>query len=302
METSGEMVDQGSSEQSDDGFVSLEEASDADLDAFIQEDRSAETDTLESRPNEVNAPDEEYAEGVEEYAEESPRGETKEEASTRIAQLEAQLAQTQKYVKQRGNEIGELRKQARDLILEKEALARELENDNPREAARLDRVIEVEKVKEYKLQQEEERLSRVEQAYDIVPRYINADEMDVGAIRQELLDDNLPQDWIDNTFIPNMFELAPPETIVHLAKRAIYGKAIKYLVPALQERDARIAQLEAQVRGKGENLLNGLKRAASTPPPLTTSSSVSDNSNRSPSIDPSKMSDAELDEFLKRNG
>jgi hypothetical protein len=291
-------VEEGISESSDDGLVEIFEASDEDLDAFIQADQGSEAEESPAHPQEVSTPAPEV-----EATPEQPKAEETEQSpppAPSVEELEAvkaRLAQAEKYAKQRGTEIGELRKALRESIAEKDAQARDLEMDNPREAARLDRVIDAEKVKEFRLQQEEERLARVHDAYQTVPRYVKPEEMDVEAIRAELLQDGLQPEWVTQ-FMPNMFEQALPETIIHLAKRAYYGKIIRALVPELQKRDARIAELESKSRGKGENILSGIKKAASSPPPLTTASSASQAPGRSPSVDPSKMSDAELEEYL----
>lgn len=292
-----EAVDEGTSELNDDGLVEITEATDADLEAYLQADQENEAEESPAHPEEVSEPApamEKQEPAKEELVADAPRPPTAEE----LEAVTARLAQAEKYAKQRGTEIGELRKALRESIAEKDALARELELDNPREAARLDRLIDAEKAKEFNLQKEEERINRVQDAYETVPRYVKPEEMDVEAIKTELLQDGLPPEWVGQ-FVPNMFEQALPETIIHLAKRAYYGKIIRVLVPELQKRDALIAELQSKSRGKGENILNGIKKAMSSPPPLTTASSASQIPGRSPSIDPTAMSDAELDEYLR---
>lgn len=291
-------VEEGTSDLSDDGLVEVSEATDADLEAFLQADQEGVAEESQDHPQEASEPAPVMEKQEQPKAEEPPQEAPQAPSVEELEAVKARLAQAEKYAKQRGTEIGELRKALRESIAEKDAQARDLEMDNPREAARLDRVIDAEKVKEFRLQQEEERLARVHDAYQTVPRYVKPEEMDVEAIRAELLQDGLQPEWVTQ-FMPNMFEQALPETIIHLAKRAYYGKIIRALVPELQKRDARIAELESKSRGKGENILSGIKKAASSPPPLTTASSASQAPGRSPSVDPSKMSDAELDEYLK---
>lgn len=294
-----EAVEEGTSDLDDDGLIELTDATDADLEAFLRADQEGVAEVSQDHPQEASEPA-----PVMEAKQEQPKAEEPEQEAPKAPSVEeleavkARLAQAEKYAKQRGTEIGELRKALRESIAERASQAKDLEMDNPREAARLDREIDEDRAKEYKLQQEEERLARVHDAYQTVPRYVKPEEMDVEAIRAELLQDGLQPEWVGQ-FIPNMFEQALPETLIHLAKRAYYGKIIRALVPELQKRDARIAELENKSRGKSENILSGIKKAASSPPPLVTSSSATQASGRAPSIPLDQMTDAELDSYLK---
>jgi hypothetical protein len=291
-------VEEGTSDLNDDGLVEVSEATDADLEAFLQADQEGVAEESQDHPQEASEPTPVLEKQEQPKAEEPPQEAPKAPSVEELEAVKARLAQAEKYAKQRGTEIGELRKALRESIAAMDAQARDLEMDNPREAARLDREIDADKAKEFKLQQEEERLARVHDAYQTVPRYVKPEEMDVEAIRAELLQDGLQPEWVGQ-FIPNMFEQALPETLIHLAKRAYYGKIIRALVPELQKRDARIAELESKSRGKGENILSGIKKAASSPPPLTTASSATQISGRAPSVPLDQMTDAELDSYLK---
>jgi hypothetical protein len=276
-------------------MVSLEEATDAELDAFLEQaDKGkASEEIVEETTSESNEPGKTEAE----KQTETPQ---KTVDANEHAALQAKLKQVQLYADRRSTEIGELRKQNKELLAQLQQSAEETELSNPREAAKIDRAIEAVQAKDSQLAEEEATLHRTKQAMEIVPNYVKPEEMDLAAIKQELLDDGLEVPLVDK-FISNIYESAYPETIIHLAKRAHYAKALRQIVPIAKQLYEDNQKLTEQLKKRGGDVLKGVQKELNKVAPITTATSASNSLDRSAVVDPSSMSDAEIEEYLKKH-
>lgn len=225
-----------------------------------------------------------------------PAQPTQEEFEKLKQRLQAQA----NFLDRRSQEIGELRKQNRELVARLQREAEEIQDDNPRLAVRYDRAIEDAQRREQQLASEQAQAQRERESLELVPKYVPQEEFDVEAMRLELKEDNLPEDFISD-FVKNPHAACFPETLIHLAKRAHYGKHLRAIVPIVQALKAENDQLKAQIKTKGEKVVRGIQQAAKAKPVLTAHDSAADQNGRAPSVDFSAMSDAELKAFLEQN-
>ncbi len=213
--------------------------------------------------------------------------------------LKKQLASQREFLARRSNELGTLRKEKKSLIAQLRAKATEIEDEDPRRAAALDRAAEDQERITQQLEQEEAETVRIQQNLEVVPRYVKPDEWDVEAMCFEMKEDGVAPNIIE-TFRANPYASAAGTELIHLGKRAFYGKHLRQLVPITKGLYDRVKELEAQLSTKGADTLRGVKRAMKSPPQLTAASSATEAPNRQPSVDPSTMSDAELEALINR--
>lgn len=231
--------------------------------------------------------------------EELPKQPTPEE----YEQIKNRLEEQRKFLDRRSQEIGELRKQKSDLIAQLQAKAAELEYDNPREAARYDRAIEEARQSEQRLATQQLEAQRLHEAVTIVPKYVKPEEFSIEDMILELKEDGVTNADFIERFKENPYKTQYPETLIHLAKRAHYGKHLRTLVPLMRNMHEENQRLKEQIKNKGEQVMRGIKKAVNSAPPITTNGSATANSNKAKaSEDPSLLSDAELEAYLKQAG
>ena len=284
--------------------IAVEDATDEEISGYLEEASSKEWVTAETQPGKQAAQSPEQGKdqhGDQPKPEPQKSAETPETAESqaeKIRRLTDELAQKEKFIKRRSTEVGELRKQNRELLARLETQAKEVEIDNPREAARIDRAIEEVKRREHQLDDEQGHLGRVSEAMQIIPKYVKPEQFDVDEMRRELKEAGMPDEFVKE-FDP--YTSAHPETTVFLARASYYGKALRQIVPAAQAVFEENKRLKEQLRGKGEKVLTGVQQALRKPPPMSASTSVASIPDRSPDIDPSSMSDAEIQAYLAKN-
>lgn len=292
-------VDAGPTEGGDDNQVSVEEATHDEIKSALAEAMASEESETDPQP--------EQAEPVEKQKRTEPakldppkeekQAEPARDFAAENAKLRAQLKQSEDFSKRRSTELGEARKEIKQLLADRIARAKDVEVDNPREAARLDREVEQLRQKDQALESEEDQVAQMREAMEILPRFLKPEEMDIAAIKQELLEDGLPADYVEQ-FAQNPIMRTRPDTLIHLTKRALYGKALRQIIPQLQAVTQERDELKAKLGKAGENVVNGIKGALKKPAPVTASSSAADSSDREPDLDPTKMSDAEIKAYL----
>lgn len=294
-------VDAGPTEGGDDDQVSVEEATSEEIKAALADaikEEESETDPQpEAEPVESKTRTEPAK--LEPPKEDKP-AEPVRDVAAENAKLRAQLKQSEEFSKGRSQEIGELRKTVRLLVAEKEARAKEIEVDNPREAMKLDMQVEKLRAEDQELASEEQNISRFREAMEIIPRFLKPEEMDIEAIKAELLEDGLPLKFVEE-FATNPIMKTSPDTFIHLSKRAMYGKALRVIIPQLQAVMKERDELKARIGKTGESVVKGIKGALNRPAPVTASSSAADSQDRDPVIDPTTMTDAEIKAYLANN-
>lgn len=283
--------------------ISVEEATDAEISSYLEEASANEWNQSEAQPRTAESSPEQGKDqqGATPQPEPQKSAETPptlESQAETIRRQADEIAKQEKFIKRRSTEIGELRKQNRELQARLEAQAKEVEIDNPREAARIDRQLEEAKRLESRLQDEQGHLDRVQEAMQVIPRYVKPEHFDVQAMKDELKEVGMPEEFIKE-FDP--YTSAHPETVVFLARSAFLGKAFKQILPAAQAVFEENKRLKEQLKGKGQQVLDGVQKALRKPQPMSASTTVASVPDRNPDIDPTSMSDAELQAYLAKS-
>jgi len=301
----------GEQEDSDDGSSeSIAELSDEELLAALGE-ATPESDTATGNPppeqgkTDLAPPASPAAPATDPpfvKAEELPAKPTDEE----YEQIKLRLENQRKFLERRSQEVGELRKQNKNLIAQLQAKATELELDNPREAARYDRAIEEATDRDRHLAEQQSEAVRLHEAVTIVPKYVTPEEFNIEDMVLELKEDGVINPEFIERFKQNPYKTQYPETLIHLAKRAHYGKHLRTLIPLTKALYEENQKLKGKVKTKGEDVMRGIQKAVKSAPALTTNGSAADTASSNGSMsavdDPSLLSDAELEAFLKRAG
>jgi hypothetical protein len=279
----------GDSETQEQEYIDLYEASDEDLDAFLD---SSDEDYQEEG---IDEPEEEPVD------EQAPTKQQGESIEARLARLEAENANlknqrrdTQSFLGRRATEIGELRAQLRQAHSQLEAkLTEEEDTLPPREVAKLQGQIERIETRDRELQGEH----AMEVAKDTVRKHVQPWQEMNNDIASVLLSDGIPEEKVI-AFIQDPYQYASGTEIVHLANRA---KAVRIATILLEENKALKAQLAGKpqkpspARKVVENLsqasqpgVNGVQRGR-----VPQSRPVSRE-------DVAGLSDAEIDRILKK--
>lgn len=289
--------------------VSLAEATDADIDAFINgfsqnEDPSDSSEDEGKNPEEEGkkAPDTQgqAVTGQEGKQQSDPAAnpENPEEIAkvrAKNEQLRAALDKQTLLVQRRATEIGELRKALRERIALEESKLNENFLDDPGSA--IDKKLQI---KEHErninaLDQEEDSLKRRHASASVVAGLIPPEEFDVDAMARSLARDGVDGHYIE-AFKKDPFSTADGPFLVQIAKRAHVEKLLRDVVGYAKSLETKVTEL----KGKPGEVLRNVERAVSKPKAMSGASGGSTAKGLPSNLDVSRMSDAELDEFVKR--
>lgn len=287
-------------------MVPVDQATDDDLRAFLS-GFSAQKEEEETPPI---SPDKDIPDGnkaPEDQEEATKNGNSKKgqnlsdeaTAQAKIEQLRAALAKQTMFAQQRSTEIGELRKQIREVTNQ---LAHGLQDEfieNPEKAVDKKLQIKANENMLSQLDQEEQEIQRREATAKIVASHLRPDEYDTEAIAASLERDGASPQFIQS-FLADPYSKGDGVTLVQLAKRASAEKALVNVV-----RYAKQLELKIQELGKKPNeVLKNIQQATRIKP-LTAASGGTSRSSYQTSISDinqlTKMSSAELEELLKQS-
>jgi len=281
----------------DDGFVELTEASDEDIQAFLDGELKAEASQEPDPETEQGEESEkgETSEATEEKSQDTSEEETQ-EASQKISpeyvkKLEEQLEQKEKFIKRRSNELGDLRKQLKeknDILAQK--LGEEEFLSDP--SAAVDAKLEI-KENEDKLEAIE-----IEQAAMVaslenqkaVQRHIPNKEWNLKGMVQCLEEDGVDPDIIKG-FANNPYT-TDAVTLVQLHKRQKAENLLRQVAVFAKEQQKQIEELKA----KPHKILKSVESNLSKPAPVSSATGGSSQV-RQLSVDESELADISDDEL-----
>lgn len=295
--------------QDEQSYVPLTEATDEEIQAFLngQMEAEQEDESDEPREQEEEAETDSTTEGSEETAEtqeaaEETQDDGQQEDSERISEgyvkeLEKRLAQQEAFIKRRSTEIGELRKKlqtANDQL--KEQLKDEEFMADPSAAvdARLQMRENEQKIQE--LDAQEQQMAQVMNNQKIVQNYVNPKEWDLQGMVQCLEEDGLPAESI-RAFATNPYAAADGVTLVQLHKRQRAEGAFRQLAAYTQ----KLLEENKALKEKPHEMLKKVEKNIKQPASVTNTNGGS-GSSRGLSIDPSQianLSDEELNSLLE---
>lgn len=297
---SGETPDSSSESSLD--TVPLVEASDEDLNAFLNQ-----VDQEEEGYEEVEEESEEDEEPLaekEETAEENQNN-SNEQNTSEVEQLRAnnekltrQLEATEAFVQRRNNEIGEYRKKLTEYKAKIEANLEMKHIEDPKGAMK--DTLELEKIESSldELENEEEHNSNFIVAQKFIAKNLKEDEMNVDAMCAVLEADGANPEYI-RAFHSNPIAHARPTEIVQLGKRAAERgrllKAINFLKVLYEENQS----LRTAAKSNPKKMLNRIQQNLAASPGLSSTKATRSVKSLISSDDLTSLNDNELDALLK---
>ena len=277
-------------------MVDIHDATDNDLDMFIQTSQ-----TLESEPGDALLPEEPAQEQEQKQVQQPPQMQKAPDAPVSRQDLDAvrkQLDGLELLNKRRTSEFAELKKNLRAFIENKSQGLDEKFLESPTQAYAQMRQVEMAQQKLMQAEAEEEALTNASQAQALLAHHVGQDGVDFGAVAEVFREDGLPPEFIQN-FMSDPYRAALPETLVQLAKRASAHKKIKSMEEALHRLVPFTEQLLAERRQLPDHVLRNVSSALRQGPQVNGSAGGTGQVGSTRSVDPSMMSDKELEEFLK---
>lgn len=274
-------------------YVELYQASDEDLDAFLNsplEEEGFQDEEVEPEP--------ELPQG--QPKQEAPKKQEGESIEERLAKLEAENAKLKSqnrdqssFIGRRATEIGELRAQLRQAHAQLEQrLTEEEDTLPPREVAKLQSQIEKIESRDRELEGEQ----ALEQARATVKKFVQPWQdmnQDIAAV---LLSDGIPEEQVVE-FVRNPYQYASGTEIVHLAQRAKATRIANELIKQNQELRAQLAAKNPKQNGTAKVVEN--LRTASQPGVNGVQSRRTQSNQPVSRNEIARLSDAELERLLK---
>lgn len=275
-------------------LVPIEEATNEELDAIIEQGSKAQPEEAPIQPEQVAPPQQEPTE--EEPEQELPKAEPAKpvDDQARLQRIERQLAGLEDIVKRRTSEIGGLKHQIRQFVENERKGLQETFEENPAAGAeKLMRVREAEAQLE-NLNKQEELITTQADNQRVVMQKVNFDHVSLDDITREFEEDGADPEFLQ-TFRANPW-LTPAPLVVHAAKAAFNRKLVVSLYKTLQAKDQEIAKLKKQ---PGQ-VLNKVQQTARNFGDITGKGGRTANPGKLIDKPTHEMSDAELDAFLKQ--
>lgn len=272
-------------------YVELHEASEEDINAFLE---NAENADLEAAP-----PAEQNEKAPEDKTEEEKPDEAKAEQDLAAKQeaLARQLQGLELLMKRRTSEIAALKKQLAEYAQANREGLDELYLESPSEA--VERTLRAKQAEAQiaQLSQEEQQLVQSQQAQALLNHYVGPDGFDGEGIAQVLRDDGLPEDFVQR-FVQNPYTAALPETLIHLAKRAKERRELVTVKSQAQELAMYVQRLMEEQKQAPNKVLSNIQNAMKAGPSISGTSGGVGGVRGVNQNDLASLSDAELNELL----
>jgi hypothetical protein len=285
-----ETTQEGTSQE----FVELHEASDDDIEAFL------------------NAPElDEQAPVVQPQADPEAKTEQKTDAPVKEQEdpdvvkiskkdweaINKRVNGQEVFMKRRASDLAEVKRQLREFVEQNKNLDEQW-LESPTQAYAKARQVEMAQQKLQEAEAEEEALTNAHQAQVLLEHHVGQDNLDLQAIAQSLAEDGMPEEFVSN-FVRNPYQAALPETLIQLAKRASAEKKVRAMEQALQQLVPYTKQLLEERKALPQNVLKNVSSALRQSPQVTGSAGGTGQIGGNRAVDPALMSDSELDDFLK---
>lgn len=276
--------------------VELHEATDAEIDAFLENAKNASKDAEDSREANRFEPSGDDEELKEDTSENNSEEETPSENKSDITkeQLLAKLSQQENYIKQRNQEIGNLRKQLVEANEQLKTTYAEVVNENPEKALELQNQFKenAETIKsiDFEAVENERRM----QSQKLLVHYVHPDNWDVSSLAKTWRARGLPEQFVSK------FEKDPlsvrPDVLIEGFERIRAEKAVVQLVKYVEHLKKELETAQQ----KPKKVLNQVKKALKDSPVMKPGNGgVTVNDAKSFSRkDLTKLSDKELDDFI----
>jgi hypothetical protein len=280
-------------------MVRVEEAADADLDAFLADPKNFDTEAEPQPARQEETESRETSSASEPAKPEAP----KEDASQEVTREEfnkqqRQLEGLELVVKRRTSELGDVKQRLQNLIAERSKGLEEKYQADPLGATNdIAEIRDAQKSLEA-IKNEESELREVHTNQAQVLQHVNLQETPLTEMGKALLIDGVNPDFVDN-FIRNPWKV-PAFATIQLSRRVRAEKYLKALVPAYKE----LRDENAKLKRGGNDVLRQVDKAARDLPGITGKNggaaltAEEDLSN----IPVHKMTDAQLDAVVRKGG
>lgn len=309
-------------------LVPLTEASDQDIEKFLEnpqggvdeempdgDDSAEESDSAEA--------DEETEGSKESEAEESPKQEAAEEAESeeettkpteeKTSEVDSNAAlheenevlrervkQQEQFIQRRNSQFGEVRKEYLKIKEGLQAGLAEKAQTDP--AAAIEDRLKIERIDQQleMLDAQQTEMNQVHETQKVVLGHIKPSEVPFDAMVETLKSEVSPE-WLQN-FVKNPYaaKVTTADFIIQLHRRTHAETLLRKVVAAYQRLEKSSKGAAPAKPTKAEEVLRNVEKAVRAGPSVTAASGNAA-SKETYDLDPSQMSDAEIEEFLKRN-
>lgn len=279
-------------------YVALEEARDADLDAFLE--TATKEEFAPSQPQVTEATEPKQEEKRETQPEKQPDLEVPPDNQVTRKDFEAlkkQLDGLELINKRRTSELAETKRQLKSFIEAQSANLKDKWVVDPDEAYKASRQIERAEEKLEAVEKEEQTLVSSTQARQLIATHVGP-EFDVGAMVESLKADGMPEQYL-HSFVQDPYSAALPETLIQLAKRGVAERELVKTKTDMAKLVAFTKQLLEEKNKAPTDVLKKITSAMNQTPSITAANGGTGHPDRTGNVDPSLMNDEELDEFLR---
>ena len=286
-------VTEGTEEGTSSEYVELPDATDEDIDAFLEGAEYREQQQQEGYIDEPQQPEQKS-----EQPKEQPK--TQDEPQVQSKDIEAirkQLEGLELLNKRRTSELAEVKRQLKEF---RDRVSQNLDEkwlESPTQAYAQARQVEMAQQKIQEIEAEEASLTNAHQAQVLLAHHVG-DGIDVEAIAESLQSDGMPPEFIQS-FLSNPYKAALPETLIQLAKRASAEKRIREYESALNEIIPYTQRLLEERKKLPSDVLRNVQTALRQSPQVTGSAGGTGQVRGNSPVEFAAMSDQELQEFLK---
>lgn len=277
METENTSAPEGGSPTIEETTVPISEATDQELDAFLEQDsevdQSAEPQEVAPEEEETTTAAADEEEAPEEDAQDEPKRETSTtEVADRQAQLEAenqklraQMEAQRLFIERRSTEYGELRKQNQHYIAQLNEGLEDILVENPVEGHR--RLLQIQKLEEQNEQIDKTNLTMVQkfQAQKVVLDHLKPDEWDLEGMSKALEADKIDPNYVQ-AFRRDPLGVARPETIIQLARRVKAESLLSRLVTHTKTLMKEKESLEKRLKSAPTDIARRIDEIGKRPP------------------------------------
>ncbi len=311
-----------SEDQQDSGNVEQElvpasEASIEDLDAYLESavaEEAAQEKTVAEEPSSPQTPQADGQTSSPEKPEDTAKPQERQLSPEEIAALQAENKslkssneQKERFIQRRNTELGEFRKrydEQRNLLLAKRKQLQEglqAKYDLDPQAALDDRdAIKGLDEDIASIESTTKRAERLVESERTYLQHVDTEKVSFDDIAEVLKADGIPEDYIAE-MKRSPFDFASADTLVQMAKRAEDRKASVKMRSDLGVLAKHIIKLNGEIatlKGKPKQLLNNVQRNLNQSPPITSGNGASAEDAR-PMVDPTRMTNEELNDYLK---
>jgi hypothetical protein len=287
--TTAEATQEGMSPE----YVDLPDATDDDISAFLENAGREESEPQVAPPQSDPAQQQTKAE----QPKEEPKVEQEQVSKQDFEAMKRKLEGQELLIKRRTSEIGEIKRQLQQFIQNTAQNLDEKFYESPTQALQQARQLEMAQQKLQEAEAEEQSLTNAHQAQVLLAHHVGGD-IDIEAIGESLRSDGMPDEFIEQ-FQRNPYQSALPETLIQLAKRASAERKVRQMEEALQQIVPYTQKLLEERKQLPQHVLKNVSSALRQAPQVTGSAGGTGQLGGNRAVDPSLMSDAELQEFLK---